>query len=175
MTDEPEIDSDPDLPQDTDNPCQEPQKRGWFFYFAILLMGILIFLVVFVNVPAMQSSAGTTITRTGWQLQSIANTSGGMEPTGDTGITVRFTRDGMLSGFAGCNEYRATYTTHNYAITITTPATSRKYCPEPGVMERETLYLENLNTTTEFRVTDEALKLYNKTGKPVLAYTTLPS
>jgi len=45
-----------------------------------------------------------------------------------------------------------------------------KYCPEPGVMEQETAYLDKLNATTEFRVSGEALKLYNKTGSPVLAY-----
>jgi len=175
MTDEydPESDTGANLPEDTDNPCREVPKRGWYFYFALALMGCLIFLVVFVNVPAMRASAGGTMTTTGWQLQSIANSSGEMEPAGDPVITARFGRDGRISGFAGCNEYSATYTTNDYAIRITSPVTSLKYCPDPGVMEQETRYLKNLNATTEFRVTDEALKFYNKTGKPVLAYTSV--
>lgn len=172
MTDEydPESDADANPSVDKDNPCREVPKRGLYFYFAVALMGCLIFLVVFVNVPAMRASAGGTMTTTGWQLQSIANSSGGMEPAGDPAITARFGRDGRLSGFAGCNEYSATYTTNDYAIRITNTVTSLKYCPGPGVMEQETLYLKNLNATTEFRVTDEVLKFYNKTGKPVLAY-----
>jgi len=165
-----DVDYDPDIPEDGENPCREPAKFGLYFYFAIALLGCLAFMVVFVNVPAIQATAGTTITKTSWQLQSVANASGGMEPVGSRNITARFGTGGQLSGFTGCNIYSATYTTSNYALQISPPATSMKYCPEPGVMGQETTYLNNLNATTEFRVSGEALKLYNKTGSPLLAY-----
>jgi len=168
-------DYDTEIPEEGGNPARESQKKGLYFYFAVALLGCLIFLVVFVNFPAMQASAGTTMTRTGWQLQACANTSGGMEPAAGQNITARFERDGKLSGFAGCNYYSATYTTTNYAIHISPAATSRKYCAEPGVMALETVYLANLNAATEFRVTDDALKLYNRTGKPLLAFNAGPA
>jgi heat shock protein HslJ len=171
-----DADYDPDIPEDEEtddegSPARESQKKGLYFYFAFALLGCLVFLVIFVNIPAMQASAGTVMTKTGWQLQSYADTGGGLVPAGSPDITARFGRDGQLTGFAGCNEYTATYTTENYAITINPPATTMKYCPGPGVMDRETAYLNNLNATTEFRVSGTALKLYNKTGNPLLAYS----
>jgi heat shock protein HslJ len=166
---------DPDILQDSDtddegSPARESQKKGLYFYFAFILLGCLVFLVIFVNIPAMKASAGTMMTKTVWQLQLYTDAGGGLVPAGSPDITARFGRDGQLTGFAGCNEYTATYTTDNYAIRINPPATTMKQCPGPGVMERETAYLANLNATTEFRVTGTALKLYNKTGNPVLAY-----
>ena len=51
-------DYDPEIPEDGENPCREPQKFGLYFYFAIALLGCLAFMVVFVNVPAIQATAG---------------------------------------------------------------------------------------------------------------------
>jgi heat shock protein HslJ len=166
MTGEP----DPNVADDEENMAPAPPIRGPYLYFAIGLLCILIFLVVFVNFPAMQASAGATMTKNAWQLQTIANASGGMEPAGSPLVTARFGRDGRLEGFAGCNEYRATYTTYNYAINITPPATSLRQCGEAGVMERETAYLDRLGSAAEFRVTDEVLKLYDRNGRPLLGY-----
>ncbi|WP_321504440.1 META domain-containing protein [uncultured Methanoregula sp.] len=166
---------DPDIPDDADdeytnNPCRESQKPGLYLYIGIALLGCLVFLVVIVNIPGIEASAGMTMTRTSWQLQTYADASGGMDPVISPNITARFGKDGRLIGFAGCNDYIATYSTTNYAIQISPPATSLRQCPEPGVTALETLYLKDLGAATEFRVTDEALKLYNKTGQPLLVF-----
>ncbi|MFA4877831.1 MAG: META domain-containing protein [Methanoregula sp.] len=165
----------PEIPDDTDeddgdNPCRESQKRGLYFYFAVALLGCLVLLVVFVNIPLIQASAGATMTRTSWQLQSYANASGGMQPATGPNITARFSGDSRITGFAGCNDYIATYTTENYAISISPSATTRNTCGEPGMMALETLYLQDLDNSTEFRVTQTALKLYDRTGKPLLLF-----
>jgi heat shock protein HslJ len=160
--------------EDTGNPCRESQKPTLYLYIAIALLGCAVLLVVFLNIPAITASAGTTMTSTPWQLASLANASGGLEPAGTAAVTIRFGTDGRLGGNAGCNDYSATYTTHNYAIAITPPVTSLKYCPAPGVMDTETLYLRNLAAATEFRVSDEQLKLYNRTGTPVLVFAPAP-
>nr|WP_321349513.1 META domain-containing protein [uncultured Methanoregula sp.] len=159
---------------DADNPCRESQKPGLYLYIAIALLGCAVLLVVILNIPAIQASAGTTLTTTPWQLSSLANPGGNLSPA-NQGIVARFGRDGRLGGNAGCNDYSATYTTYNYAIEISPPVTSLKSCPAPGVMDNETLYLQNLAIAKEFRVNAGQLRLYDRNGTPLLAFVSAES
>lgn len=86
-------------------------------------------------------------------------------------LTATFTEDGELRGGAGCNTYRATYTTEGGAIEISTPAATRKFCAEPdGVMEQESRYLQALESAERFRLDGGVLRLTRADGTPVVSF-----
>lgn len=156
----------------TDNPSVTgPRSLSPSFLIALALVGLLVLLILFVNVPGIRSSAGVSITLTPWKLQSYGNLSGGLVPVkSGTEITAIFDRDGIITGSAGCNQYHATYTVRNLAIAITPPATTRVFCGEDGTMEQEINYLDDLQKAVELRISESDLILYDRAGKPVLVF-----
>jgi len=159
------------------NDCEDPeaidpaQKRGLMVYIAIALLGCLVLMIVFINVPGIRASAGAAMTGTDWQLQSYADKTGVIIPAiSNPAITATFSTNGRVSGFAGCNHYSATYSTMDYSITISPAATSLVFCTDPGIMDMEQAYLLDLEKSVEFRITESNLRMYDKTGKPLLVF-----
>lgn len=154
----------------------EPEDSLWekqkiWIVIAIALLLILIALVVFVNVPALRAAAGVTMTKTDWQLESYLDATGIMVPalTGHA-VTAQFLQDGTVRGSAGCNSYSASYTTSDYAITISGPVRTLMACTDPGVIAQVEAYLSRLESAKEFRVTSTSLKLYGADGKTLLVF-----
>lgn len=82
-------------------------------------------------------------------------------------ITATFGADGVLSGSAGCNHYRAAYVTQGSAITIQAPAATRRTCSSPdGVMRQESEYLKALTTAATYAIQGRQLEL--RTAKDAL-------
>jgi heat shock protein HslJ len=174
MTDDPEgALLDPETKEQDKTTVTQPQKMGVAFFGALALVGVLVFLIVFMNVPGIRASAGILLTQNTWTLQSYVDTSGVLVPaiTG-TPITAKFSTDGNVSGSAGCNQYSAYYTTGDLAITISPPVMTEMYCENPIVIQQETAYLNDLSKAVEIRVSESNLNLYDKTGKPVLVFVT---
>jgi heat shock protein HslJ len=172
MTDDPEraILDPKNQEQDTTTVTQS-QKMGLAFYGALVLVGVLVFLIVFVNVPALRASAEMLLTQNTWTLQSYVDSGGVLVPaiTG-TPITAGFGIDGKVNGSAGCNQYSANYSMQDLAISVSTPLKTGKYCENPLIMQQEQAYFEDLLKAVEIRVNESNLNLYDKTGKPVLMF-----
>ena len=155
-----------DIPSDT-----RPQPLSPSFLIALALVGLLVLVILFVNIPGIRASAGVSISLTPWTLQSYGNVSKDLVPVkSETKITAVFGRDGIITGFAGCNQYHANYTVRNLAIAISPPASTRIFCGEAGVMEQEINYLNDLQKAVELRITESDLILYDRSGKPVLVF-----
>jgi heat shock protein HslJ len=171
MDDAREVSLDPEKPRTDDSSIKPPQKMSLAFYAALALVGVLVILIVVMNVPGIRASTGMTLTRSTWTLQSYADANGGLVPAIDgPAVTARFSSDGTMSGSAGCNQYAASYTTRDFAITISPPASTMMYCENPGVMQQESSYLANLPKSVELRVSESNLNLYDTTGKPLLLF-----
>jgi heat shock protein HslJ len=167
MTDDPDRE-----PQDA--PAVPPEKMGLAFYAALALVGILVLIVVFLNYPAVKASAGTLMTQTNWTLQSYTDKTGILIPAlSGRGVTARFARDGSMTGSAGCNQYAASYSTRDYSINITDTVSTLMFCTEPGVMDQESAYLEDLSKAASFRVDESFLKMYDNAGKPLMVFIPL--
>jgi heat shock protein HslJ len=96
-------------------------------------------------------------------------------PLGGTEVTAQFGADGTLTGVAGCNSYRTTYTTTRGSIEIAPPAATRKACSTPeGVMEQEAAYLAALPTAAHYRVDGDSLALLAADGTYVASYSRAP-
>jgi heat shock protein HslJ len=106
-----------------------------------------------------------------WQVTGIrrdASTS----PLAGTDLTATFSPDGSLSGSAGCNAYKASYTTGKGTIAIQAPAATRKACADAaGVMEQETAYLALLPTAVSYRMDGNVLELLAGDGTQLVTYT----
>ena len=172
MTDDPEgALLDPESTEQDKATVTQPQKMGLAFYGALALIGLLVFLIVFVNVPGIRASAGMLLTQNTWTLESYVDTSGALVPAiSGTPITARFGTNGKVRGSAGCNQYSANYTTGDLAISISQPVLTEMYCENPLVMQQESAYLNNLLKSGEIRVSESNLNLYDKTGIPVLMF-----
>ena len=158
-------------PEHDKNTVTQTQKMGPAFYGALALVGVLVFLIVFMNVPGTRASAGILLTQHPWTLESYADTKGILVPViAAAPITARFRVDGTVSGSAGCNQYMANYSTQGLAISISPPVVTERYCENPLVMQQEQAYLGDLSKAVEIRVNDSNLNLYDKTGKPVLVF-----
>jgi heat shock protein HslJ len=149
----------------------QPQKMSLAFYGALALVGVLVLLIVFMNVPSIRASAGMLLTQNTWTLQSYIDTSGVLVPTiTRTPITAKFGTEGQVSGSAGCNQYSTHYTTRDLAITISPPVMTDRYCENSILMQQERAFLNDLSKAVEIRVSESNLNLYDKTGKPVLVF-----
>ena len=83
----------------------------------------------------------------------------------ETKLTAVFGKSGSLSGFAGCNDYNATYKATAPKISIGPVASTRKHCEEPaGVSDQESSYLAALETAATYRVEGSRLELRTADG-----------
>lgn len=149
----------------------QPQPLGLKFMVALALVGLLVFLIILVNLPGIRASAGVSITRSDWTLQSYRDPAGTLVPVkSGTQITALFGSDGRMSGSAGCNRYNANYTVRDFAISISPPASTKIFCSDPGIMQQESAYLADFVRVVELRIGESGLNLYDGSGKPVLVY-----
>lgn len=83
----------------------------------------------------------------------------------ETKLTAAFGKSGGLTGFAGCNDYNASYKASAPKISIGPVASTKKYCEQPaGVSEQETSYLAALETAATYRIEGSRLELRTTDG-----------
>jgi heat shock protein HslJ len=76
-----------------------------------------------------------------WEATVIQTGDALTSPLPGTRVTATFADDGTLTGSAGCNNYRTSYTTDRGGIEIAPPAATKKTCASPvGVMTQEAAY-----------------------------------
>ncbi|HET9036466.1 MAG TPA: META domain-containing protein, partial [Myxococcaceae bacterium] len=80
-------------------------------------------------------------------------------------LTLSFSRDGTVSGSAGCNRYSGRFTSDGEKVTLQPLASTRKTCPQPaGLMEQETALLRALQGSATARMEDDRLELRDAQG-----------
>jgi heat shock protein HslJ len=166
MPDSPEQHDDS---QEKTSPADTP--KGYMISLAVVLMGILIVLVFFMNLSGQDATAATAITQQTWSLRSYAGPGGTAIPVvNDTSVTARFTADGRLTGSGGCNQYSARYLVKDTLMVISATATTKMHCPGDGVMNQESRYYSLLEDAAALRIHDRVLTVYNTAGEPLLVF-----
>jgi heat shock protein HslJ len=149
----------------------KPQHLSLSFIIALALVGLLVLLILFVNLPGIKASAGISMTRSDWTLQSYADVTGTLvRVKPGTPVTAIFAGDATVSGSAGCNHYRANYTVRDFAISVSTPVSTKIVCTDPDIMQQESVYLKDLVRSEELRISETNLRFYDESGKPVLVF-----
>lgn len=77
--------------------------------------------------------------------------------------SVRFAKDGSVSGDAGCNRMVGNYTVEGSSIDIGPLATTLMYCE--GAMDAERTFVKALEKSTSFTATKTSLRLFGPKGK----------
>ena len=115
--------------------------------------------------------AGKTLGLAGsiWTLVSLD----GIPPIAGTEITATFGTDRRVSGSAGCNRYTGAYEASGPSIEVGPLASTRMYCPTPGVMEQEQRYLVTLEASALAAVEDNQLLLADAGGARELLFSRL--
>lgn len=81
-----------------------------------------------------------------------------------TGLSMAFAADGRVSGSAGCNNFMGTFTVSGSSLKLGPPATTRKMCAQPGVMEQERQFLKALESVATIRQEGERAELRTADG-----------
>ena len=169
------------MPDDTEPGGQVPGPEtrapgGFMVYVAVVLIGILIALIVFLNVSGMGATASTAITESAWSLRSFTDMSGTMTPVlNGTTITAKFSPDGTLTGNSGCNRYSARYLVKETLVVVSQVTTTKMSCAGDSIMAQETRYYSALGEVNALRIHDRTLTLYSVDGKPVLTFVAAPA
>jgi len=74
-------------------------------------------------------------------------------------ITIRFGKDGRISGSAGVNQYTTDYKANGASMTIDPVITTTRMAGPDELMTQEKAYLEALPTTTRFEIRGDKLEL----------------
>jgi heat shock protein HslJ len=171
---EPDTESDGEGPGTWPTSMPQPGRHDPMLWVAIALLGFLVFLLIFANVPEMRASAGTTMASHDWQLQTYADATGVMVPAlPDAAVTFDFPEAGIAGGRSGCSYYAVNYTTTDYSIALAEPVIAGLGCWDPKATEQERAYFVDLTNCTEFRVSDTSLKMFGKDARQLLVFVPL--
>lgn len=165
----------PDTPKPPEDSTEQTSPadtpKGYMISLAVVLMGILIVMVFFMNLSGQETTASTAITQHRWSLQSYAGPDGTTIPVlNSTSVTAVFTTDGKVNGSGGCNQYSARYLVRETTMIVSGITTTKMNCPGGGVMLQEDRYYSLLENTAALRVHDRVVTLYNTAGEPLLVF-----
>jgi len=132
---------------------------------AIAVVLLLVFLSGLVAQPATHPSGPN------WTLVSYRDATGILIPLINTGdITARFEREGNVTGFSGCNQYVAAYLQNENQMRITNPLHTSIVCPDPGIMQQEETYFNDLAKTASLRTGPSEITLLDAQGNTLLVF-----
>jgi len=116
--------------------------------------------------PAVASLAGTS-----WTGSGVNNGNGGVEASALTEtITAKFATDGTLSGFAGCNDYHATYEVSGTdKLSVSAISSTQKACPDDATT-LESNYLAALKQVATYGIKGDILTLRDAGGSTQVTY-----
>jgi heat shock protein HslJ len=115
-------------------------------------------------IVAGDATAGTKLAGPTWQLAKLSGVSRGV-----SSVTARFTADGKVSGFSGCNQYSGTYRTSGSVISVSKLATTQMACPKPQTL-LERVYLKALASARRYSVSGSKLTLLTRLGIPLATF-----
>jgi heat shock protein HslJ len=118
--------------------------------------------------PSAQAPSGPLALRgTVWSLVEL-NGKALTTPTGQKAPTLQLaTSGGRASGFGGCNQWSATYTTSDDTVRLTGMIMTRMFCVDRMDLEKE--YTTALESVSTYRLKDTRLELLAK-DKVVAAF-----
>lgn len=84
---------------------------------------------------------------------------------------IHFAADGSINGNGGCNKFFGTLTTTDDGITMGEIGSTRMACPAE-IMDRETEFLQALQSTRQFELAGGSLRLLDSAGDVLMQLVT---
>lgn len=79
-------------------------------------------------------------------------------------LTIRFHHQ-KISGSSECNQFKGNYELKGEQIKFHISERTNDRCMEPGIMEQEIVFIDTLETLTNFSLTPNRLQLYSAGGE----------
>ena len=118
-----------------------------------------------------EAAAEASLIGVAWSAQAVGEGEVVSSLIAGTQITALFTKQGILSGNAGCNNYNAAYTVDGNTLRVDPAASTRINCTAPeGIMEQEQRYLSALESVAAYRIDGATLELLDGDGALVLSF-----
>lgn len=108
------------------------------------------------NLPA----GGADLTGKNWRPVVVADVSMPQDPP----MFVHFAVDGSVNGNSGCNQFFGNLETNDEGVSIGQMGSTSMACP-PEIMDRETAFLQALQSTANFELGENTLQLLDADGK----------
>jgi len=146
---------------------------GRGFWAVMILIGILILFIIYAQIQGVTRPVPVNLTGTSWTLTYYENGGGAVIPVlNGTEVNVSFGLDHgtTLGGYSGCNWYTYTYTVSNFTLNLSGGVTTGTICAAPGVMQLESAYMYDLETTSGIRFRNDHLFLYDTADRPLLIF-----
>lgn len=103
---------------------------------------------------------------TSWKLADI----GGQPAVAGDDVTLQFV-EGHAEGNAGCNRYRAPFTTSGTELTLGPAVATKRACVEAARNAQEAAVLRAMASVASYAATEERLTLRDAAGTPLLQFT----
>lgn len=140
----------------------------------------LLLLLIAVPIAGAESATGkisltspvtaTSLEGVSWSLDSYLSPEGQTENVLNyTQITALF-ESGRLSGHGGCNNYAGSYVAEGSNITISQLLSTMMFCYD-NISSQESVYLQNLQNSTTYSISDSLLKMMDANGTVILTYS----
>jgi len=146
-----------------------PVKAAIGFGFFLLFLAGLALVMLQGQEMARQNlpGGGAAITGKNWRPVIVGDT--GMPA--DHSMFIHFAVDGSINGNGGCNNFFGTLTTTDEGISMGEIGSTRMMCP-PEIMDLETEFLRALQSTGQFELAGDTLKLLDSSGSVLLELVT---
>jgi heat shock protein HslJ len=150
----------------------KPNKTGKLPFLPVLAGLMVLVPVLFAaactgNAPA---PGGPSLDGTRWALTGYLSSGIFTAPLNGTTVTLEFSKEGSITGSAGCNHYFASYEMKGTKITIGQAGSTEMYCSRPGVMDQETAYLSLLTEAASVTAGNDRLTFADIKGTPILSF-----
>ncbi len=151
-------------------------KLGSFLKLTLLLMAIAIPIAgaenAAKNISYISPKTATSLEGVHWSLDSYLNTEGmTVNVLNYTEITALF-ESGRVTGNGGCNNYAGSYVTEGNNITISQLLSTMMFCYD-NISSQETVYLLNLQKSTEYSISNGLLTMNDANGTVLLTYSVI--
>lgn len=147
---------------------------GRAFWYVMTLIGIMLVLIVYTQYQAyIREEPVVELNGTTWTLMQYADNNGVLHQVRN-GTIVNATfgpgEGNLVGGRSGCNWYSANMSFAGSQLTISSFVTTKMNCPEPGVMDLEQTYQQQLTAVGSGQIRSGLLYFYDHNQKPVLIY-----
>jgi heat shock protein HslJ len=107
---------------------------------------------------------------TNWTLESFHTGDAVSSVLAGTTITAVFTKDGSITGSAGCNRYFASYNLSGTSLHVSQVGSTKMACGATGVMQQESSYLSLISQAKTFAIRGDRLTLTDVKGGAILSF-----
>lgn len=122
------------------------------------------------NGTGTEGDAVDNLAGTQWVLESFGAPGAETAVVGEMPVTLEFSNDGQVSGNGGCNSYSGAYQIQEGTLMLGEVISTLMACVDTALMDQEILYLDALQTVSDFTIDGDHLTITYDEGQGALNF-----